>query len=37
MLIQRESYHGDYACTLGRVAMSGGDGMDSYTRHEIAP
>jgi hypothetical protein len=32
MLIQCHRYHGDYACTLGRVAMSDGDGMDSYTR-----
>jgi hypothetical protein len=31
MLIQRQSYHGDYACSLGIVAMSGGDGMDSYS------
>jgi hypothetical protein len=36
MLIRRQSYHGDYACTLGRVAMSGGDGTDSYTRVPIA-
>jgi hypothetical protein len=32
MLIRCQSSHGDYACTLGRVAMSGGDGMDSCTR-----
>jgi hypothetical protein len=28
-LIQRQSYHGDYACTLGRVVMSDGDEIDS--------
>jgi hypothetical protein len=27
MFIQHLSYHGDYACILGRVAMSDGDGM----------
>jgi hypothetical protein len=32
MLIRRQSYHGDYACTRGRVAMLGGDGRDSCTR-----
>jgi hypothetical protein len=32
MLIRCQSYHGDYVCTIGRVAMSGGDEMDSYTR-----
>jgi hypothetical protein len=31
MLIRRQSYHGDYVCTLVRVAMSGSDGMDSYS------
>jgi hypothetical protein len=31
-LIQRQSYHGDYVCTLGRFAMSDDDGMDSCTR-----
>jgi hypothetical protein len=36
MLIQRQNYHGDYACTLGRVAMSGSDGIDSYTRVSAA-
>jgi hypothetical protein len=29
MLILHQRYHGDYVCTVGRVAMSGGDGMDS--------
>jgi hypothetical protein len=29
MLIQHQSYHGDYACTLGRVTMSGSNEMDS--------
>jgi hypothetical protein len=29
MLIIRKSYHGDYACILGSVAMSDDDGMDS--------
>jgi hypothetical protein len=32
MLILRQSYHGDYACTLGRLAMSGSDRTDSSTR-----
>jgi hypothetical protein len=32
MIIQHQSYHGDYKCTLGRVTMSGGDGMNSCTR-----
>jgi hypothetical protein len=31
ILIRRQSYHGDYVCTLGIVAMSGGDGMDYST------
>jgi hypothetical protein len=30
MLIRRQSYRGDYACTLGSVTISGDDGMDSY-------
>jgi hypothetical protein len=29
LLIRCQSYHGDYACTLGRVTMLGGDGTDS--------
>jgi hypothetical protein len=42
MLIQRQSYHGDYACSLNRVAMSDDDGIDSSTqvptaRHAWAP
>jgi hypothetical protein len=32
VLIQRQSYHDDYECSFGRVAMSGGDGMDFSTR-----
>jgi hypothetical protein len=36
MLIQRQSYHGYYACTLGRVTMLGGYGTDSYTRVSVA-
>jgi hypothetical protein len=36
MSIRRQSYHGDYACTLDRVAMSSGDGTDSCTRVPIA-
>jgi hypothetical protein len=31
IFVQRQSYHGDYACILGRVTISGGDGMDSYS------
>jgi hypothetical protein len=32
MILRCQSYHGDYTCTLGRVAMSGSDGMNSCTR-----
>jgi hypothetical protein len=32
VLIRRQSYHDDYACTLGRVVMSSGDVKDFYTR-----
>jgi hypothetical protein len=32
MLIRCQSYDGDYACTLSRVTMSGGDGMNSNTQ-----
>jgi hypothetical protein len=32
VLIRRQSYHDDYACTLGRVIMLGGDGTDFCTR-----
>jgi hypothetical protein len=32
VLIRRQSYPSDYACTLGRVAMSDGNETDSYTR-----
>jgi hypothetical protein len=32
VLIRRQSYHDDYACTLGRVIMLGGDGIDFCTR-----
>jgi hypothetical protein len=32
VLIQCQSYHGDYVCTLGRAAMSDGDGIDLNTR-----
>jgi hypothetical protein len=31
-LIRCQSDHDDYACSCGRVAMSGGDGTDSSTR-----
>jgi hypothetical protein len=31
MLILRQSYHGDYVCSLGQVAMSDNDGKDSST------
>jgi hypothetical protein len=31
-LIQRQSHHGDYACSIGGVAMSGDDGMDSSSQ-----
>jgi hypothetical protein len=31
MLILRQSYHDDYACSHGGSAMSGGDGMNSST------
>jgi hypothetical protein len=31
MLILCQSYHGDFACTVGRVAMLGGDGIDFCT------
>jgi hypothetical protein len=31
-LIQCQSYHGDYACSSGGLAMSDGDGMDSSTQ-----
>jgi hypothetical protein len=42
MLIQCQTYHANYACSYGGVAMSGGDGMDSSTqvpvvRHAWAP
>jgi hypothetical protein len=29
-------YHGDYTCSLGRVAMSDGDGKDSSTQAPAA-
>jgi hypothetical protein len=32
MLIERESYHDDYTCSFGRVAMSGGDWTNFSTR-----
>jgi hypothetical protein len=32
MLIQHQSHHGDYACSFGGVAMSGGDGTYSNTQ-----
>jgi hypothetical protein len=32
MFIRCQSYHDDYACYCGGVAMSGGDGMDSNTQ-----
>jgi hypothetical protein len=32
VLIQHQSYHGDYACSFGGVAMSRGNGMDFSTR-----
>jgi hypothetical protein len=35
MLILRQSYHGDYVCTLGRVAVSDGDGMDFSSRVRV--
>jgi hypothetical protein len=35
-LIRCQSYHGDYTCSCGRVAMLGIDGMDSSTRVSIA-
>jgi hypothetical protein len=28
-LIRCQNYHGNYACSCGGLAMSGGDGMDS--------
>jgi hypothetical protein len=31
-LIRCQSYHDDYAYSCGRVAMSGGDGMDFSTQ-----
>jgi hypothetical protein len=31
MLIRRQSYHGEYACNIDRVAMLGGDVTDSCT------
>jgi hypothetical protein len=31
VLIQCQSYHDDYACSFGGVAMSGSDGMDFST------
>jgi hypothetical protein len=34
-VIQCQSYHGDYACSYGGVAMSGGDGVDSNTQVPI--
>jgi hypothetical protein len=36
MLIRHQSYHGDYACNIDRVAMFDGDGMDSCTRVPVA-
>jgi hypothetical protein len=36
MLILRQSYHGNYACILGRVAMSDDNGMNSTTRVHAA-
>jgi hypothetical protein len=35
VLIQCQSYHGDYACSYGEVAMSGGDEMDSSTQMPV--
>jgi hypothetical protein len=32
VLIRSESYHGDYVCPYGGIAMSGSDGMDSSTQ-----
>jgi hypothetical protein len=32
VLIQCQSYYGDYACPYGRVAMSDGDGTTSSTQ-----
>jgi hypothetical protein len=32
VLIQCQSYHGDYVCSFGGVAMSGSDGMSSSTQ-----
>jgi hypothetical protein len=34
--IRCQSYHGDYVCSHGGVAISGGDGMDSSTRVSAA-
>jgi hypothetical protein len=31
-LIRCQSYHGQYACSCVRVAILGGDGMDSSTQ-----
>jgi hypothetical protein len=36
MLILHQSYYGDYACILGRVAMSDGDEMNSSTWVQVA-
>jgi hypothetical protein len=36
MLIQCQSYHDDYVYTIGRVAMSDSDEIDSYTRVPVA-
>jgi hypothetical protein len=33
MFILHQSYHGDYVCILGRVAMSDSDGMGSALEH----
>jgi hypothetical protein len=36
MLIKHQIYHGHYVCSFGRVAMSGGDGMNFSTRVPVA-
>jgi hypothetical protein len=36
VLIQHQSFYGNYACTFGRVAMSDGDGIDPSTWVPIA-
>jgi hypothetical protein len=35
VLIQCQSYHDDYVCFYGGVAMSGSDGMDSSTQVHV--